>query len=316
MPQRFQDIHTYILNLPDRADRREHMLALMESLGVPQDKYEFVTPPDPSIACTAEAWLDGATSALTKGKCSRALVVKQVFDIARARGQDYFFVLEDDIVAASPRVKFNEMLAAFAAAGSDGKRPPVFHALFLQPCSDWCTSLPWGSGRTKRHTHRESHSHCLGGVLHSSTTSADVIKRITDTWHPGGPQAKSSAAAGLFAEADGIITYALPEPVYAQDSSYGTNLPHASRVARIVNQNMIPQHECEEAVVATGIFVASSLVALALCISAWRACIDTRVAIAGYGIRGDVESGSTNFGSGKQAPAECVPGRRRHGTVV
>ena len=35
MPQRFQDIHTYILNLPDRTDRREHMLALMESLGVP-----------------------------------------------------------------------------------------------------------------------------------------------------------------------------------------------------------------------------------------------------------------------------------------
>mmetsp|Transcript_1554 Transcript_1554/g.3417 ORF Transcript_1554/g.3417 Transcript_1554/m.3417 type:complete len:387 (-) Transcript_1554:90-1250(-) len=248
MPTSLRDMKVYVISLEERPERREHTDELLARLGVPEEHVEYVNPVPAEGACERESWLDQAAAGLTEGKCSLMLTMTGIFERAAEEYPDgYFAILEDDLKETKAYGGLDDMLEAFSTAGPGGEGPPTFHALHLQPCSDWCvTKAVSRAVAGEELIYRSTMSRCLGAVVFSSTTATEMVPLMSAAWNPETDRSKATSVAALFAETPGVLSYALPSPTFYQDPAFGTDLPHKSAMSRWVNQELVPQHECHD----------------------------------------------------------------------
>lgn len=144
--------HVFIINMPKRKERKDHMIQLMAELHI--KGYEFI---EPDTALPSDR--------ITKNEMSLIRTVQKVFDIAKERGLPSFFIFEDDIVIKqTPAWVMDKIQQAQASL------PSEWDMLYFEYCYERCEQIK----PHNEHLFRVSHPLCTAAIIYN-TSSIDKL---------------------------------------------------------------------------------------------------------------------------------------------
>lgn len=198
-------LHAFIINMPDRADRRLHMLALLERTGF--TSYEFVTPVSVDVVPSQYAHL-------TKGYLSLNLTVRnRVFGRAVDMGLEQFVVFEDDLMERVPADSVQQRLADIMQ-----EVPVDWDMIYLEYCMERC-----GAARTVSPSLRSAvKPYCTAAIVYR-TAALDRLRGCLDTRK----QLIDFSYVDCITSGE-LVAYVASPPLFAQDAFFTGDLAHTT----------------------------------------------------------------------------------------
>lgn len=191
----------FIINLPQRTDRREHMTGLMAALGI--ESYEFVAPEVPTAIEHAD-W-----TGVTRNELSLVLTAQGIMHQAQERGMDRFMIFEDDVVTVQPPKKVAAKMRA-----AIGALPAEWDMLYFEYCYESCGMME----RHNEHLYRVANPLCAASILFNGT-SVPKILACMDAYKKN---LDNTYAACL--KQGGLVGFSVSPPLFFQDHAFETNL--------------------------------------------------------------------------------------------
>lgn len=196
-------IHAYVINMPDRKDRREHMIKLLKRTGF--TSYEFVDPV--KIDVVPPEWAH-----MTKGYLSLNKTVRdKIFDKALERDEPYFLVLEDDIMEMVDANKVQERIASTLSSS-----PSDWDMIYLEHCMEKCSKAQ----AVAPSLYKAVEPYCTASVIYR-TGSIGRLRECFDR------EKKLIDFSYVQCIRGGRLTaYVVSPPLFAQDAYFNGDLAH------------------------------------------------------------------------------------------
>ena len=204
----------YVINMPQRTDRRNAMELLIGRLGISMQDVRFVEP-----VAVSHVPNEYASHGMTTGYMSLNMTVRdKVFDMA-ARGTDVFLVFEDD---AMERVHAEDIMPRVYEMLHD-LNGVQWDVVYLEYCLEHCASAP--DQRVGQWLQRASSPYCTAATLYNRT-SIERIRRCLDV--------RKKLIDFSYVECikdNELVAYIAMPALFAQDTIYGAgDLAHLSPV--------------------------------------------------------------------------------------
>lgn len=188
---------TYVINMPNRIERRRNMVALMGRLGIKD--FTFVTPVD-------KGDLPPGFETLPPGYASlNATVSVRIFDMQRGKAGP-FLVFEDDAIERLPAEEIlphiDEILRSI---------PPSWDMVYLEYCLEKCSAMGH-SVVSKAHQ-----PYCTAAMLYNSE-SIDRVRRCLATEKK---LIDFSYARCIAGDPPLLNAFVSTPALFAQDAAYG-----------------------------------------------------------------------------------------------
>eukprot|EP00457_Paulinella_chromatophora_P006902 gb/GEZN01006922.1/.p1 GENE.gb/GEZN01006922.1/~~gb/GEZN01006922.1/.p1 ORF type:complete len:408 (-),score=32.05 gb/GEZN01006922.1/:233-1456(-) len=233
-----------VINLAHRKDRLNHTVDLLSRLGVRPVDWVVVRPSPAHTACQWLKDMGFENIPITPGKCSELSTYIRIWLNMSSSGASeesrtdekpvqfssrFFMIVQDDLMESVPVFKVADTLTQAL------KYAPMFHALYLQPCADWCfLQQQYDSWKMMYQPL------CLGATVFRRDTTKDLVEMLKQI-RPNQASAVDSMLAGHV----DIVKVGTTFPLFHQEMRLGTDLPHRSWASRKINQSL-PQYPCSE----------------------------------------------------------------------
>lgn len=194
-------VHTFIINLPHRTDRRAHMTALMAALGF--DLYEFVEPVVPTTIEHSD-W-----SGVTLNELSLVLTVQDIMRQAQECKLDRFMIFEDDVITIQPP---KQVVAKMRAAIDS--LPTSWDMLYFEYCYESCGLME----RYNEHLNRVANPLCSASIMFNGASTHKILSCI-DTYKKN----LDNSYATCLKQGD-LVGFSVNPLLFFQDNAFDTNL--------------------------------------------------------------------------------------------
>lgn len=208
------ELTTYIINMPNKTERRERMSNLMQRLGI--EDFTFVEPVVPSIADLPEEFrgLPSAYASLN------ATVTEKIFPMHLARfpsGADEtrsapFLVFEDDAVERLPTSAIRRQVADMVVSLRD---VPRWDMVYLEYCMEYCSRGAGAAGGAVPGLQPARLPYCTAAMLYN----ARAIPRIRQCLYSAAKLIDFSYAQCI--PRGDLIAFTAWPPLFAQDAAAG-----------------------------------------------------------------------------------------------
>ena len=200
------DIPIYIINLPRREDRSNHMSKMLEKAGL--TNYTFVTPVEAKDELVDILYdqniIHQDNRVVNKYKASHTLTY---MDLLRSIEDEHFIIMEDDL---SP-IK-NDRNLAFRMSETINNTPDDFDIIYFEYCHEFCSFIESPSEALNKPI-------CLGATMWNRNSARRIANSFfrergnIDQWIGNKVYNKEIKAYGPY------------PPLFYQDDRFGTDLP-------------------------------------------------------------------------------------------
>jgi hypothetical protein len=190
--------HVFIINLPERPERRQHMVDLMSKLSI--SDYEFVVP------IKVNDW----NATVTENEMSLIQTILHIFNLAKEREYSTFLVFEDDIVIKQPPLWIvNKIELAIDSLPKDG-----WDMLHFEYCFELCEKVqPYND-----HLLSSSRPLCTAAILYN-LNSIEKIKNCIDF-----EQLNLDKSYVACFKKDNLHGFLCNPPIFFQDETFETDI--------------------------------------------------------------------------------------------
>lgn len=235
-PSVFGSMDVFVINLEKRVDRLEHMTQLLKRLNV--HNWTVVRPTPATQACGLLHDLGFHEANMKRFSANKCSVLhtyitlwqqqqKERQHASRTKGHDlqHYVILQDDIVEAMWDLTPN-VIADILTRTTRATEHTVYHAIYLQPCADWCfMHQEHGGEYTTLYKPR-----CMGAAIFRADTAGLIPHMILSNETTG------KGLDSLMTNHPDIVLLGTPVALFKQKFDLGTDLPHPSRFSRLMNQ--------------------------------------------------------------------------------
>lgn len=194
----------FIINLERRTDRREHMIEIMNDMGVTD--YEFVEP------VLVENY------DVTPNELSLIMTVKSILEVAKGRGLDTCFIFEDDVV-----MNFSSEFVVEKIEKAIQNLPHEWDMLYFEYCLESCNKVK----KFNDHLYKVANPLCTASILYNVKT-IDKINKCIDRYNKNLDNTYLRCHKN-----DDIMGYMVLPPLFSQDKIYATDIQNKTRLNMI-----------------------------------------------------------------------------------
>lgn len=196
----------YIINMPSRIDRRNRMIALMNSIGLSTAEYTFVEP----VKVDAGTRVPAGMELMSREYLSLNLTVMDRI-LGSVMGSGYVLVLEDDLMPMISPADIKKRIKDIIA-----QAPRDADMIYLEYCMEFC-------GFEEPATpllNKAYRPYCTAAVLYKKSN----VKKIQECMKKEG-KLIDMAYASCISRGD-LTAYVAKTPIFAQDVTLGGDLAH------------------------------------------------------------------------------------------
>jgi hypothetical protein len=201
-----EHMHTFIINLPDKTDRKQHMINLMNAIGL--TNYTFVEP-IPRDSLIKPANMDTAQLSLVKTNIN--ILRSEYNQINRGK---YVLIFEDDVVIN--KIDASDVIPSIERAIVD--MPSDWDMLYLEYCNEAC----WVN-QAKGTVRKARGPLCTGCMLYQVESIPKILKCLENEYVIDKQYLSCIRQQKLQA-------FTTKEPLFVQNKSFEGTIPGSNGV--------------------------------------------------------------------------------------
>ena len=238
----FPEMPIHILNMPEKADRKEYMTGFLNRLGVKSENIKFTgegsgmlwAPLDRTMLVREREITDslvGMKDTVMSNAVNHIRLVKKIADSGKMG-----LILEDDIMAMVPENKVCEIING---ALDDLPPDPYWDMLYLEYCFEFCSMIdPYG-----KYLHKMYRPLCAAAIIYS----AEGAKRVHQLCSPVFDTL--DVMYGALIKKGKIQAYGVRPVVFGQDSFWGSAMQRGSERQKGTEEHALRVPHCADAII-------------------------------------------------------------------